>query len=115
MRATATTPMASDATLTDLRSSWIRSLRAANKSARTIESYLYAVDQFTKWCAEHDHPTEPTQQQRSDVEDYIAWLLANWSSGTAGVRYRGLRQWFRWLDREDEVDDVMAGMTHPKL
>ena len=115
MRAPATIRSLSEATLTDLRGSWIRSLRAANKATKTIDSYLYALDQFTKWCTEHGHPTEPAEQRRADVEEYIAWLLANWSSGTAGVRYRGLRQWFRWLAREDEADDAMIGMTHPKL
>lgn len=45
----------------------------------------------------------------------MGWLLANWSTGTAGVRYRSLRQWFRWLTREDEADDAMAGMSHPRL
>ena len=117
-RATATTLRAvapEDVSLTELRASWVRSLRAAGKAPRTVESYLYALDQFSQWCRDHDRSVEPVAQRRSDVEDYMAWLLENRSSGTAGVRYRGLRQWYRWLAREDEADDVMTGMTHPRL
>ena len=101
--------------LNELRGSWIRSLKAGNKSPRTIESYLHALDGFTRWCVDNGRPVDPTVQRRRDVEEYIAWILDRWTPGTAGVRYRGLRQWFRWLVREDEADDVMAGMSHPKL
>ena len=106
---------AGDVPLVELRASWVRSLRAANKAPRTIDSYLYALDQFTNWCRDHGRTVEPTAQRRADLEDYMAWLIAERSSGTAGTRYRSLRQWFRWLAREDEADDVMAGMTHPTL
>lgn len=104
-----------DASVVELRSSWLRSLRAAGKAPRTIEGYLYAVDQFTNWCREHGRPVDPTAQSRAVVEDYMGWLLAERSSGTAGTRYRSLRQWFKWLAREDEADDLMVGMSHPKL
>lgn len=98
-----------------LLTSWIRSLRAANKSPRTIDSYSASVRQFTAWCVEHGRSTDPTKQDRAVLQDHLAWLIAERSSGTAGVRYRSLRQWFRWLASEDEADDVMAGMVHPKL
>jgi len=98
-----------------LRSSWVRTLRAGGKSPRTIESYLEGVDSFTRWCEESGRPVMPTEQRRADVEEFIGWLITMRSSGTAGVRYRSLRQWFRWLDVEDEADDVMAGMSHPTL
>jgi site-specific recombinase XerD len=98
-----------------LISSWVRSLRADGKSPRTIESYASAVRDFTGWCVDNGRPVLPDRQRRGDVEDYVGHLIADRSAGTAGVRYRSLRQWFRWLVAEDEADDVMAGMRHPKL
>lgn len=95
--------------------SWTRSLRAAGKSPRTLESYAFAVVQFTNWCEDNERPLVPALQRRADVEDYVGWLISEKSRGTAGVRYRSLRQWWRWLAAEDEADDVMAGMSHPKL
>jgi site-specific recombinase XerD len=98
-----------------LLASWVRALRAGGKSPRTIESYVGAVTGFSDWCAVNGRPIAPSLQRRADVEDYIGWIIDTRSSGTAGVRYRSLRQWFRWLASENESDDVMAGMAHPKL
>nr|MBA3289438.1 tyrosine-type recombinase/integrase [Acidimicrobiia bacterium] len=98
-----------------LRESWVRSLRAAGKAPRTVTSYCEALDSFTAWCEADGRPVLPDRQQRRDVEDFIAWLIDTRSTGTAGVRYRGLRQWWRWLEREGEADDAMNGMVHPKV
>ena len=114
-KATAALHAAPDAGLIELRASWLRSLRAGGKSPRTIESYLYSVDGFTAWCAERRLPTHPAEQSRALVEEHIAWVIEHRSAGTAGVRFRGLRQWCRWLTREDEADDLMAGMSHPRV
>ena len=59
MRTTAAIPPAPDASLDELRASWLRSLRAAGKAPRTIEPYLYALDQFTAWCRDHGPPGRP--------------------------------------------------------
>jgi site-specific recombinase XerD len=83
--------------------------------AKTIESCDLSVRMFTDWCGANGRPTDPARQSRADVEDFIAHVLATRSRGTAGVRYRSLRQWFKWLAAEDEVDDPMVGMSHPKL
>jgi site-specific recombinase XerD len=104
-----------DPAVTALLGSWVRSLNAAAKSPATVASYVESVVQLTAWAAEHGRPTHPAEQRRADLEDFIAWQIATRSRGTAGVRYRSLRQWFRWLAREDEAGDVMAGMSHPKL
>jgi len=98
-----------------LLSSWARGMRAAAKSPRTIESYTEAVRQFTAWCDHNGRPVDPAGQKRADVEDFVAHLIDTRSIGTAGVRYRSLRQWFKWLAAEDEAEDVMVGMAHPKL
>lgn len=98
-----------------LIASWSRSLRAKNRRPRTLESYTFAVRDLTEWCDATGRPTHPAQQNRAVIEDYVAHLAEDLSPGTAGVRYRSLRQWFRWLSDEDEADAIMVGMSHPKV
>lgn len=98
-----------------LLSSWLRSLRAEGKAAKTLESYALSVRQFTEWCQDNGRPVSPADQKRADVEDFVAHIIVIRTTGTAGVRYRSLKQWYKWLVAEDEADDVMAGMRHPKL
>lgn len=98
-----------------LLTSWIRSLRADGKSPATIESYALAVRTLSSWCVENGRPVDPAKQSRADIENFIGHLLDTRSTGTAGVRYRSLKQWFVWLAKEDEADNVMVGMKHPKL
>jgi site-specific recombinase XerD len=97
-----------------LLNSWLRALRAANKrpgrSTRTAKPLnVLAVVRSERT------PERSGETGKALVQDYMAWLLANRSSGTAGTRYRSLRQWFKSLESEDEVDDCMARMAHPKL
>lgn len=98
-----------------LLASWMRSLRAKGRSPKTLESYSLSVRSFTQWCHDNGRPLDPAEQTRGEVQDYIAHVLDTRSQGTAGVRYRSLRQWFKWLASEDEADDITDGMTHPKL
>lgn len=107
--------MTSSLDVTPLLNSWIRALKADGKSPRTVESYVSAVEQLDMWCIANGRPTDPAKQTRAVLQDYIAYLIERRSSGTAGVRYRSLRQWFRWLASEDEAEDVMKTMSHPKL
>ena len=58
--------------------------------------------QLVAYYAEHDRPTDPVDMGRDDVEAFISHLLATRSSSTAATRYRGLLQFFKWL--EEEVD-----------
>lgn len=99
-----------------LAASWRRSLAAAAKSPRTIEGYLTTQGQFTKWCAANGHPTDPAEQTRRDVEEFIAELLATKARGTVALRFRNLRAWFNWLVLEDEITvSPMAGLRQPKV
>lgn len=98
-----------------LLASWMRGLRADGKSPKTLESYALSVRQFTAWCLDDGRPAAPADLDRADVQEFIAHIIDTRSSGTAGVRYRSLKQWFDWLVAEDEADNVMAGMKHPKL
>lgn len=99
-----------------LLASWMRSLRASGKRPATLEAYASAVHSLTDWAIGADRPTNPPEQGRDELQDFMAHTLATLSNGTAGTRYRNLKQWFRWLLAEDEIDvDPMATMSHPTI
>ncbi len=86
---------------TDLARSFVRHLRAENKSPGTIDNYLEAVKQLTVFLAAQDRTV--TQARREDLEVFLASLLERWTAGTAVNRYRALRVFYGWLVEEDEI------------
>jgi site-specific recombinase XerD len=86
---------------TDLARSFVRHLRAENKSPGTIDNYLEAVKQLTVFLAAQDRTV--TQARREDLEAFLASLLERWTAGTAVTRYRALRLFYGWLVEEDEI------------
>jgi site-specific recombinase XerD len=96
--------------------SWRRTLRAQNRSPRTIETYLLAVNQFDTWLGEVGGPSHSSDVERSDVEGFIEYVLSNRSPGTAKQRYMSLRGFFAWLVEEEEIDaSPMEKMKPPKV
>jgi site-specific recombinase XerD len=92
--------------------SWKRSLRARNRSARTIQSYVETVEQFAAW-AEIDDPTTVT---RADIDAWIGHLLDTSSPATAALRFRSLKVFFNWLANEEEIPvSPMAKMAAPTV
>jgi site-specific recombinase XerD len=79
-------------------------LLSQNKSPRTIETYLAAMQQFNTFLVDKGLPTAVVSIEREHVEAYIASLLEDWSDSTASVRYRALQQFFKWLLDEDEIE-----------
>jgi site-specific recombinase XerD len=86
---------------TDLARSFVRHLRAENKSPGTINNYLEAVKQLTAFLAAQDRTV--TQARREEIEEFLTSLLDRWSAGTAVTRYRALRVFYGWLVEEDEI------------
>jgi site-specific recombinase XerD len=86
---------------TDLARSFVRHLRAENKSPGTIDNYLEAVKQLTVFLAARDRSV--TQARREDLEAFFGSLLDRWTAGTAVNRYRALRVFYGWLIEEDEL------------
>jgi site-specific recombinase XerD len=94
---------------------WKSSLRAANRSPKTIETYTESARAFAAW-AKGEGLTDVALVRRRHVEGFIAWLLDNRSPATASVRFRALQQWFPWLVAEEEIGaDPMVGMTPPRV
>lgn len=52
------------------RQSWLRSLKAENKSPRTIETYSLAVVQLIEYLDLHDGPDEVLEIERRHVEGF---------------------------------------------
>jgi site-specific recombinase XerD len=118
-RSAVTAPMIEETmgwALDPLLASWVRHLRAGNKSEATISAYSYAVLGLDQFLLLHGMPTETTSITREYVEAYIADQLQTRSPATAHQRYRGLRQFFKWLLEEGEITtNPMANMKPPIL
>jgi site-specific recombinase XerD len=109
-----TTPSVGD--LGDLIPSFERSLRAANKAPKTVETYGDAARQFLDFLRAHDLPTAAPAVTREHVEGWIEQLIANRSASTANNRYRALSRLFTYLEEEGEVPtSPMARMKPPKV
>jgi site-specific recombinase XerD len=98
----------------DLPASFERHLRAENKSARTVETYLEAVQQLDAFLLTRG--VDLVGARREDLEAFLAGLLARWRPATAANRYRALRVFYAWLEDEGEIPvDPMAKMKPPRV
>ena len=102
--------------LTGYAVSWRRSLRAQNRSPRTIETYLLAVKQFDAWLQDHGYSIDPRAIERAHVEAFVGHMLDTRSAATAKQRYMSLRSFFAWMVEEQEIDrSPMEKMKPPKV
>lgn len=94
--------------------SFERHLRAENKSARTLETYLDAGRQLEAFLAARGQ--DLSEATRADVEAFLADLLAKWKPATAANRYRALKVLYRWMEEEGEIEaSPMARMRPPEV
>lgn len=102
--------------LSALNGSFRRTLRAEDKSERTVTSYTEAVRLFADFLAARRHPLTVDAVTRDDVRAFIADQLERWKPLTAQNRYRGLQAFFKWTVAEGELDaSPMAGMNPPQI
>ena len=98
--------------LASLLRQWSRSLRARNRSARTVETYTDSAQELAAFARRHGH----VKLDRALIEAYLADQAARWKPATVAFRYRSLQQFTKWLTAEDELPaDPMAGMQAPKV
>ncbi len=97
--------------------SFMRYLRASNRSAKTQVNYGEAIRQFTLYLKEKQRPLDATQVRRHDIEDFIDTLFQRGlKPATAATRYRGLHAFFKWLTEEGEVSETpMLKTRAPKI
>jgi hypothetical protein len=99
-----------------LNGSFRRTLRAEDKSERTVKSYTEAVRLFADFLAERGHPLTVEAVTRDDVRAFVADQLERWRPLTALNRYRGLQAFFKWAVAEGELAaSPMAGMNPPQI
>lgn len=92
------------------------SLRARNRSPRTIRSYVETVRLFRTFLTTVGMPTQVDRITREHVEAFIADQLDRWKPKTAHVRYGDLRQFFRWAESDGEItSSPMAKMSPPTV
>ncbi len=102
--------------LTRLVTSFERSLRARNRSPKTIRSYVQSAHLLGAFLAERGMPTAVDAIRREHVEAFIEDQLARWTPSTAASRYRYVQQFFRWLEEEGEITtSPMARMRPPTV
>jgi site-specific recombinase XerD len=95
---------------------WIRSLKAENKSRKTIETYSEAARLFLAFLTRQHMPTEASEVRREHVESFIAELLEKFKPATASNRYRALSRLFDFLVEEGELEhSPMARMKPPTI
>lgn len=103
--------------LQPMAASWLRALRAENKSQNTIRIYSNAVNQLTQFLLDgyqpavengrlvgRPAPTTLDEIHREHIQAYIAATIARTSPANAHQHYRALRTFFTWLEDEEEID-----------
>jgi site-specific recombinase XerD len=80
-----------------------RSLRAANKSPKTVEVYGATAHGLIRFVVISGMPTEAGKVRREHVEAYIEDQLARWTPATASQRHRSLQQLFKYLEEEGDI------------
>lgn len=112
----ARTTTKSIANIETLATSFARHLRAANRSPRTVRSYLEAVAGLDGFLTERGMPRAVASIAREHVESYLEDQLAHHKPTTALVRFKSLQQFFRWLVDEGEItSSPMDRMKPPKV
>ena len=91
-----------------------RHLRAANRSAKTVQVYVESAGQLDRFLAAQGMPTMPEGIHREHVEAWIEDVLGRCKPATASVRFRSLQQFFKFLVEEGEVrESPMRNMRAP--
>jgi site-specific recombinase XerD len=98
--------------LDDLAASWVRDLRAADKSPKTIKQYMLSVNQLRDWLVAHDRPPTAESLTKHAIASWLGDLAeAGREPATLNIRFKGLHRFVRWLVAEEELErDPMAGL-----
>src|SRR6266540_5475144 len=99
-----------------LTDSWLTSLESANRSPRTIRTYLLAAGLLTDFLERTGMPTNVSSVKREHLEAFMVAELKRTSPTSASIRYRALQQFWKWCVAEGEVEvSPMANMTPPRV
>ena len=90
-------------TVRALTPSFRRHLLATNRSARTVQTYVCALDGLIVYLESQGLPTEVRSIRRAHLEGFVADRLTSVKAATVSVQFRALQQFWRWAVSEDEV------------
>ena len=90
-------------------------LAAEGKAAKTVRIYTEAVQWFAARLLRETGRTRWEEVRRQDVQEWIVWLLGQYSSAYASNQFRALQQFFKWFAAEEEIPDPMAGLRPPHV
>jgi site-specific recombinase XerD len=92
--------------------SFTRSLRNANRSPRTIQSYTESATLLAAFRPGVDFEA----MTRDDLEAFMGDYLARHKATSAAVRFRALRRFYNWMVAEEILDaSPMAKMSQPQV
>jgi site-specific recombinase XerD len=92
--------------------SFTRSLRNANRSVRTVQSYTEAAELLADFRPGIDFD----RMTRDDLEGFMTDYLAKHRPTSAAVRYRALRRFYNWMVTEEIITvSPMAKMSQPQV
>lgn len=99
--------------LAELERGFDLSLRARNRSPKTIKSYVETVRLLRSFLISVGMPTQIDRITHEHVEAFVADQLQRWKPKTAHVRYGDLRQFFRWAVDDGEITASPMSNMHP--
>ncbi|WP_156745455.1 tyrosine-type recombinase/integrase, partial [Mycobacterium sp. 1165178.9] len=94
--------------------SWKLALRSANRSPRTITTYLSGVNSFLSWC---DRTGTPPELTKRNAQGWVADMLERGAQPATGSTWLGaLKRFSAWLAEEGEIpSDQLLGVKPPKM
>jgi site-specific recombinase XerD len=102
----------STAALSPLARSFLRHLRAENRSETTINTYMASVGQAEAFLRARGKGL--VDASRANLEDFLGDLLTRRAPSTAATYYKALRILYGWLEEEEEISsNPMARMKPP--
>jgi integrase/recombinase XerD len=88
--------------ITALIPSWQLALRSANRSPRTITTYLSGVKSFLSWCERTGTPPALTKR---NAQGWVADMLEGGAQPATATTWLGvLKRFSAWLVEEGEID-----------
>jgi integrase/recombinase XerC len=99
-----------------LLDSFTLALEAEGKSPKTLDNYSRAVVAFAQYLHSLDQVDDVTTVRADDVRRFLVGLRGKVAPSTEYRNYSGLKQFFAWCVREDELDvSPMANVRPPKV
>jgi site-specific recombinase XerD len=102
-------------TLSTLAPSFRRALLAANKSPRTVTTYLSALKALEAHLVAQGHSGEAASVSRHDIEAFLVSRIERCRPASVSVEFRALRQFWKWASEEGETEATPMARLMPPI